>query len=402
MTQTTNSDAAGEEGLVQEPLRATEPPMPPERVRALLQAEVDRQGPQDDKRRAAAILAETAIRFVDEPGTSGFIIVGPDGQPRTIVRDGQTVPFTLQDLAAEVRRKYPALFKPDLPDSSVSAVQSDEENKPPPPRDWLIVGSDGFLNPISTDTPIPEKVPAPISQTGTRIEQEVSLDHVDNGRGQQRRDAPTDTRAGNLRASTEPGKKQPASPSGSEAPIADTVSAPSHLPRRAGFRPSYAMYAGALLAICTMIALVFTGPGSDPPSVSNQQTSKQGPASTGTIATSEAPAMRPARPRDAVAGSAEVVDTSTLRVDGKLVRLFGVEWARGGNADDLTRYIAGREVVCTPAVRSDRHRCQIEGRDLSEVVLYNGGGRASPEATPELKAAEANARAAGTGVWQKP
>jgi hypothetical protein len=45
---------------------------------------------------------------------------------------------------------------------------------------------------------------------------------------------------------------------------------------------------------------------------------------------------------------------------------------------------------------------QVEGRDLSEVVLFNGGGRATPDATPELKAAEAKARAAGHGVWQKP
>jgi endonuclease YncB( thermonuclease family) len=98
----------------------------------------------------------------------------------------------------------------------------------------------------------------------------------------------------------------------------------------------------------------------------------------------------------------EVVDTSTLRIDGRIVRLFGVEWERGAQAEDLTRYLAGREVICTPVARSDRHRCVVEGRDLSEVVLYNGGGRATAEATPELKAAEAKARAGGLGVWQKP
>jgi len=101
-------------------------------------------------------------------------------------------------------------------------------------------------------------------------------------------------------------------------------------------------------------------------------------------------------------GVPEVVDTGTLRVEGKVVRLFGVEWSRGAQADDLTRYLAGRTVVCTSSHNPDRYRCQVDGRDLSEVVLFNGGGRATPEATPELKAAEAQARTAGLGVWQKP
>ena len=38
-------------------------------------------------------------------------------------------------------------------------------------------------------------------------------------------------------------------------------------------------------------------------------------------------------------------------------------------------------------------RCRIYATDLSEVVLFNGGGRATPGATPELQAAEAGARA---------
>jgi endonuclease YncB( thermonuclease family) len=114
------------------------------------------------------------------------------------------------------------------------------------------------------------------------------------------------------------------------------------------------------------------------------------------------PAPAPAKPFGTLSGVPEVVDTSTLRIDGRVVRLFGVEWERGAQAEDLTRYIAGREVVCAPAVRTDRHRCQIEGRDLSEIVLFNGGGRATAEATPELKAAEAKARAGSFGIWQKP
>jgi hypothetical protein len=34
-------------------------------------------------------------------------------------------------------------------------------------------------------------------------------------------------------------------------------------------------------------------------------------------------------------------------------------------------------------------------------VLFNGGGRAAPNAPPELKSAEENARAAGRGLWER-
>ncbi|MFY9293572.1 MAG: hypothetical protein WAP03_23150, partial [Methylorubrum rhodinum] len=109
----------------------------------------------------------------------------------------------------------------------------------------------------------------------------------------------------------------------------------------------------------------------------------------------------PPRNPNAVEGPAEVIDTATLRVGGKLVRLFGVEWVRGGQADELSKYLRGRSVSCLPAAGSSAHVCTVEGRDLSEVVLFNGGGRASSEATPELVAAEDHARGERLGVWKR-
>ncbi|KQP10962.1 hypothetical protein ASF28_07805 [Methylobacterium sp. Leaf99] len=114
-----------------------------------------------------------------------------------------------------------------------------------------------------------------------------------------------------------------------------------------------------------------------------------------------APAEEAAKPTNALAGPAEVIDTATLRVAGKLVRLFGVEWVRGGQADELTRYLAGRTVTCQPVAGSEARLCNVEGRDLSEVVLFNGGGRASSEATPDLVAAEDRARSERLGVWAR-
>ncbi|WP_246696613.1 thermonuclease family protein [Methylobacterium planeticum] len=117
---------------------------------------------------------------------------------------------------------------------------------------------------------------------------------------------------------------------------------------------------------------------------------------------SAAPAAAPpaANPNE-IAGPVEVIDTATLRIGGRLVHLFGVEWVRGGQAEELTRYLAGRTVACQPVTGSQNVLCQVDGRDLSEVVLFNGGGRASPEATPDLVAAEDHARSERLGVWKR-
>ena len=102
-----------------------------------------------------------------------------------------------------------------------------------------------------------------------------------------------------------------------------------------------------------------------------------------------------------IAGIPEVIDTATLRINGKVVHLFGVEWVRGAQANDLKSYLRGRAVSCQPAPGSSAHTCMVEGRDLSEVVLFNGGGRASSEASPDLVAAEEHAREERLGVWNK-
>jgi endonuclease YncB( thermonuclease family) len=97
----------------------------------------------------------------------------------------------------------------------------------------------------------------------------------------------------------------------------------------------------------------------------------------------------------------EVIDTTTLRLEGNLIRLFGVEWARGGQTEDLVRYLRGRATTCRPTGAGDLYRCDVDGRDLSQVVLYNGGGRATADAPPELVAAENHAKAERLGVWKK-
>jgi endonuclease YncB( thermonuclease family) len=132
--------------------------------------------------------------------------------------------------------------------------------------------------------------------------------------------------------------------------------------------------------------------------------SSREPASTGAVSkrpADSASARTTTEPVRPLKGVPEVVDTATLRLEGKVVRLFGVEWARGGQAEDLTRYLRGREIECQLATAPDVYRCRVEAQDLSKVVLFNGGARATADATPELAAAENHAKAERLGVWRK-
>jgi endonuclease YncB( thermonuclease family) len=73
----------------------------------------------------------------------------------------------------------------------------------------------------------------------------------------------------------------------------------------------------------------------------------------------------------------------------------------GGDPEEFTRYLRGREVTCDPVENVDAYRCKVDGKDLSEVVLFNGGGRTTPNAPPDLRAAEEKAKTAKLGVWSK-
>ncbi|MFE1600508.1 PBP1A family penicillin-binding protein [Methylobacterium sp. ID0610] len=104
--------------------------------------------------------------------------------------------------------------------------------------------------------------------------------------------------------------------------------------------------------------------------------------------------------RGALRGIPSVIDTGTLDVDGQTVRLAGVEGLSGRNARELGRYLRRRDVACQPA-EGGAYRCSLDGQDLSELILFNGGGRASADATPDLLAAEEQARSNRIGIWRR-
>jgi membrane peptidoglycan carboxypeptidase len=107
-----------------------------------------------------------------------------------------------------------------------------------------------------------------------------------------------------------------------------------------------------------------------------------------------APIIRP-EPLDGVPA---VIDTGTLRLGARIVRLEGVQGEGGRFAREMARYIGRREVVCEPT-EPNRFRCEVDGWNLSEAVLFNGGGRATPDARLALRNAESSARAQRKGLW---
>ncbi len=84
-----------------------------------------------------------------------------------------------------------------------------------------------------------------------------------------------------------------------------------------------------------------------------------------------------------------------------MVRVFGVEGARGRAARDFRRYLGRRQAVCELASTGNEYHCSVDGQDLSRVVLFNGGGRASASATPELRALDQQARSSRVGIWRR-
>jgi hypothetical protein len=105
---------------------------------------------------------------------------------------------------------------------------------------------------------------------------------------------------------------------------------------------------------------------------------------------------------DKLRGVPIVVDAATLSLQDRTVRLFGVQTDGDAvSSDELTKYLDGREVDCEPAGLTDVYRCQVNGRDLSMVVLFNGGGRATADATSALTLAADRARSSRVGIWSK-
>ncbi len=372
-------------------------PLLRERVREIIRDEVAKLHPTDDARRALELIIESSVRYTEVDGEVRISVVGKDGKPRTIDRNGRTDDFTIHDLLDELRASHPILFKSPVEHSADahatgSAPEASEKpkvfsDKPAKPeRDWLSLG------------PGEASADAGASHSG----ESGAVFHL--RRGRVRLHGWSRKALAGLRKTATPGETTTFQfvPDGfsRSADWARNVIDGMRTRPLSG-RRGLALAAIAVAALLGIGAIVLSGRHDAP----SRQARTGEPATTGTVsapaqtASAEAPASASSQPQT-LRGVPDVVDTATLSLQGEVVRLFGVEWAPGGGKpEDLTRYLQGREVVCEPAGPNDVYRCQVGGQDLSRVVLFNGGGKPTAEATPELKAAADKAREAKIGVW---
>ena len=111
---------------------------------------------------------------------------------------------------------------------------------------------------------------------------------------------------------------------------------------------------------------------------------------------------RPAyAPPDTIDGAATVADTGTLEVGSSVVRLFGIAGEGGEPARCMALFVQeqGGRVSCSHKDAA-RYVCQLGGRDVAEVALFNGAARAAADAPEGYRQRETQAREAGRGIWR--
>lgn len=397
-------------------------------LREAIRAEIARARPRPVAFRTLELLAE-AVCVPDETGT-GLHVLDRQGTVRR--RDGTSEPMTLADLVAELRARHPALFLPPEPQPDLAPQAADDA------RDSSLLSGAYEMKAatarfVGTQSERARSLAERSSEQGRVLAQSAAGRFAilrTSLRGQFARPADTNVDTGTgVPPEVDPATAWSTRPGRFGETLRDGF---GRLRDRLGLggdgtdegarrqrRLLLGAGVGTLVAIVAA-GLVLEGQAPDP-------TRPTAPAASRTEATNRAAPNSPASnppaaapdtvtpppetggesepdtplPPNAVTGQTQVIDTATLKVGGKVVHLFGVEWVRGGQAEELARYIGNRPVTCQPAPGSTTMNCLVDGRDLSEVVLFNGGGRASPEASPELVAAEDHARSERLGVWKR-
>ena len=118
------------------------------------------------------------------------------------------------------------------------------------------------------------------------------------------------------------------------------------------------------------------------------QAARAQPATTGSGGADGKPAAGAA----AVRGAATVVDTATLTVQGRTLRLYGVEGASGQAKSDFRRYLGRREVSCRRPGAALPTAARSTGMTSRRSFSSTAAAAPPPTRTPELRAAEQRAR----------
>ena len=385
-----------------------------EALRVRIAQAVARAGAYPVAERTLALLVEAVL--VPSPEPPGYRVIDRTGAPRHVTEaDGTRVPMDLPALLVELRDRHPALFRPIVepePEPAPEAV---------PPEDFrtatarFVEAQSVVARSLVTRSAVRSRALATAlsGRFATLKRGRVASSPTETPAAGAMTDPVEPSRAGLIAGRVREGAQRVGGYA--RGRLADSASRFGEVARdRNVMRDALSRRALPIgLGAAALVALLAVFGGRTPQEAASPDAAGPTPSppqASSSAAPPSAPDMSPAPPEEAppkqaaaneISGPVEVIDTATLRVGGKLVRLFGVEWVRGGQADELTRYLAGRTVTCQPVAGSEARLCSVDGRDLSEVVLFNGGGRASPEATPDLVAAEDHARAERLGVWAR-
>lgn len=420
----TSSTAAAEQESA-----ATHPALDaPDRAALLdmLRGEIRKARPHPVAERTLLLILQAAVE--PQAAEPGYQVLDRHGLPRLHMAGEGTEPrpFTLADLIEEQRAKHPGLFMPPEPERKATADASEAQDSASPTATLAAGASEmraATARFIGSQSVRARSLAEQSSVQGRALARSAAGAFT-SLRGRLRRDAPAGDDAGFSGNSRPDRLKEGLNErlGGLRDRLGVAGDADGH--RGRFWLGAAAAATGAVVLLAVIVnaprapetapapATRPAGPAAPTPeAVRNPapepQQSARAPAAQDNVTPppegdgrgdSDADAPPPA---NAITGPVQVIDTATLKVGGKLVHLFGVEWVRGGQADELARYIAGRTVSCQPAPGSESMNCLVDGRDISEVVLYNGGGRASPEASPELVAAEDHARSERLGVWKR-
>jgi endonuclease YncB( thermonuclease family) len=124
----------------------------------------------------------------------------------------------------------------------------------------------------------------------------------------------------------------------------------------------------------------------------------------------EPPRQNPAPKRLGIASApivsgpvSEVIDAMTWVVGGQVIRLWGVRPGPPLSLASLAaRVNASGPINCRRQTHSPRYRCLTEGgEDIGEIALSLGIGRTVAGVPAAYRHTEAQARAAGIGLWAR-
>jgi len=102
-----------------------------------------------------------------------------------------------------------------------------------------------------------------------------------------------------------------------------------------------------------------------------------------------------------LSGTASVIDTADLMIDGQKVPLVGVVGETGDYVTELQRFINAQGGTVSCDLQGQAYLCTLpSGVDIGRMGLFNGGADMAPGASADYQQQADAAKAARRGIWR--